>query len=86
MRYNKVEYSTASGLYCTTHDVEVNLCMPDFSISKIIEHCFHVYNNKVKSGIYYEIIIGRDLMVQLGLMSNLKRQFPQWGGATVPLK
>ena len=23
MRYNKVEYSTAAGLYCTTHDIKV---------------------------------------------------------------
>ena len=28
MRYNKVEYRTASGLYCMTHDVMVPFCMP----------------------------------------------------------
>ena len=25
---NKVEYSTAEGPYCTTHDVKVPFCMP----------------------------------------------------------
>ena len=48
IRSNKVEYSTSSGLYCTTHDVKVNFCMPEFSISKIIEHHFHVDNDRGK--------------------------------------
>ena len=28
MLSNKVEYSTAAGMYCTTHDVNVTFCMP----------------------------------------------------------
>ena len=32
------------------------------------------------------MIIGRDLMVQLGLTANFKRQFLQWYGATVYMK
>ena len=46
MRSNKLEYGTSVGLYCTTHDVKVNLCMSEFSSSKIIEHRFHVNNEK----------------------------------------
>ena len=68
------------------HDVKVPLCMPEFSISKMIEHCFHVNNDKGKSGIGYEIIIGHDLVVQLGLTVDLNCQLPQWDVATVPMK
>ena len=32
------------------------------------------------------MIIGRDLMVQLGLQSNFKRQLLQQDGITVPMK
>ena len=32
------------------------------------------------------MIVGRDLMVQLGLMANFKRQVLQWGDATVHMK
>ena len=32
------------------------------------------------------MIIGRDLMVQLGLTANFKRQVLQWDGATVHMK
>ena len=34
----------------------------------------------------YEIIIGRDPMVQLGPTDNFKLQVLQWGGATVHMK
>ena len=86
MRYNKVEYITASGVYYTTHDVKVPFCIPQFSISKIFNHRFHIDNNKCESGIGYYMIIGRDLMVQLGLKGNFKRQVLQWHGATVYMK
>ena len=60
--------------------------MPGFSSSKIINHRFHVANDKGKSGIGYDMIIGRDLMVQLGLTDDFKRQALQWDGATVHIK
>ena len=64
MRSNRVEYSTAASVYCTTHDVKVPFCIPEFSSSKIINHRFHVDNYEVESGIGYDVIIGRELMVQ----------------------
>ena len=77
MRSNKVEYSTADGVYCTTHDVRVPFWMLEFSSRNIINHHFHVDNDKGDSVIGYDIIIGRDLMVQLGLTAGYKRQFLQ---------
>ena len=32
------------------------------------------------------MIIGHDLMVQLGLPANFKIQVLQWGGVTIPVK
>ena len=49
--------------------------MPYFSISKIINHRFHVYNYKGESVIDYDMIIGRGLVVQLGLTEEFKHQF-----------
>ena len=72
--FNKVEYITAVETYCTTHDVKVPFCMPKFSSSKIISHWFHTDNDKGESGIGYDVIIGRDLMVQLGLTANFKQK------------
>ena len=44
VRSNRVYYITATGVYCTTHDVKVTFCMPELSGSKIINHCFRVDN------------------------------------------
>ena len=86
MRSNKLEYSTAAGMYCMKHDVKVNFCMPEFSSSKIINHFFHVDNNKGESGIGYDMIMVRDLIVQLGLSANFKFKVLQLDGATVHIK
>ena len=60
--------------------------MPGFYSSKIINHRFHANNDKGKSGIGYDIIIGRDLTVQLILTDYFKCQILQWDGATVHVK
>ena len=86
MRSNKVENSTAAGVYYTPHDVKVAFCIPEFSIRKIINHRFHVNNDKVESGIRYDMIIGRDLMVHLGPTTDFKRQVLQWDGANLHMK
>ena len=85
MQSDKLKYSTSSGLYCTTHDFKVPFYMPKLSSSKMIDHHFHVNNNKGESRICYDVIIGCDLMVKLGLTENFKRQLLQWDGATVPM-
>ena len=86
MPSNKVEYITSAGLYFMTHDVKVPFCVPEFYISKIILHLFHFDSNEVKLGIGYDMIIGRDLMVQLGLLGDFKHQVLQLDGVTIPIK
>ena len=60
--------------------------MPEFSSSKIINNCLRVNNEKGESGIGYYIIIGCELMVQIGLTADLEPQFLKWDGATVHRK
>ena len=86
MRYNKVECITTASVYCTTHDVKVPFCMLEFSNSKITYRRFHGDIYKGQLGIGYDMIMGSDLMVQLGLMANFKHQLLQWYGATVHMK
>ena len=83
---NKVECSTASRPHYTTYEVKVLFCMTEFSSSKIISQRFHVDNNEDESGISYGMIIGCDLMEQIGLSADFNRQFLQWDGVTVTIK
>ena len=41
---------------------------------------------KGESGIGYAMIIGSDLLVQIGLLAEFKHQVLQWDGVTVPMK
>ena len=41
---------------------------------QVIFHRFHIDKNEGQLVIGYDIIIGRDLMVQLGLSAEFKRQ------------
>ena len=60
--------------------------MQEFSSRKITQYRFHVDKNEGKSGIGYDMIIGRDMMVQLGLLVEFNRQVFQWDGVTVTMK
>ena len=68
------------------HDFKVSFCMHEIYIRKITSHRFHVDNNESESGIGYEMIIVRYLMLQLGLLSDFKPQFLQCYSDIVPMK
>ena len=86
MHPNKVEYSTSKGMYCMIHDVNIPFFIPEYSSSKVIQHRFRVDIGIGESGIGYETIIGRDLIVKLGLSADFKCQFLQWDSVNVPKK
>ena len=73
-------------MYYTTYDVKVPFSMPELSGNKIINRCFHADNHEGESGIGYDMIIFRNLMVQLGLTADFTRQVLQRDGTTVHMK
>ena len=75
-----------SSRYKTTYDVKVSFSMLEFSSRKIITHSFHVYSTRGDEGIGYDMIIVRDLMVQLGLKYNFGRKILEWEETVVPMK
>ena len=60
--------------------------MPEFSSSKIINHRLHVDNYKGELIIGYDMIIYREMMAQIDLTADLKRQVFQSDGTTVHMK
>ena len=69
-----------------TRDVKVTFCMTYFSSIKIILHLFNVDNNGGLLGIGYDMIIDRDLMVQICLMDNFQFQFMKLDFVGTPIK
>ena len=60
--------------------------MPEFSSSKIITHQFHIDNIWGDERIGYDMIVGHDLMVQLGLKDDFIHQILEWDETVVPMK
>ena len=83
IKYNIVKSLTYTARCMTS---KCPFCMLDFSSRKIINHYFHVNNDRGKSGIDYDMIICCDMMVQIGLTSKFKHKVLQWDGATVHMK
>ena len=71
---NKLEYGTVASTYCTTHDVKNKYFITYFSIRKITKHQFHVDESEGGAGIGYDMIIGCDLRVKLGIIANFKHR------------
>ena len=68
------------------HGIKVTFLMQEVSSRNIIRHRFHVNNGIGESGIGYNMIICRNVMVMLGLLAIFKSKVLQWNGATVPMK
>ena len=60
--------------------------MPEFLASKIINQRFHVDNEEEDMNIGYDMIIGRDLMTKLGLITDYKRKVLTWDDISVPMR
>ena len=52
----------------------------------MILHRFNADKNEIESGIGYDMIIGRALMLHQGLTANIKHKVLQCDGAAVPMK
>ena len=53
----KIDYSTAVGSYHTSHDVQLQLFIPVFYISRILSYHFHADSNEDELGIGCDMTI-----------------------------
>ena len=60
--------------------------MQYFSSSKFISYQFCIDNDEGKSGIVYEMIMGHDLMIQIGLAANFKSNVLEWDDDVMQMK
>ena len=85
-KHNPQIYDTAAGEYTSEYEVKINFTMPEFSGSKIIKHKFQVDNEDTNANIGYDMIIGRDLQMKLGCITDFKRNVLTWEDISVPMR
>ena len=75
-------WNTAAGLLNTTKTVNIVFTLPEFYESKYLEVTPYVFTNQTR----YDMIIGRDLLQQLGMVIDFNTNTIQWNEAIVPMK
>jgi len=72
---------TAAGTISTSKQVRVQFMFPELSETRIITWNMHVFNKTTK----YDLIIGRDLLQDLGILLDFKNQTISWDEVTMPI-
>lgn len=76
-------WSSAAGKFATTKVAKVSLKFPEFSDTKVVTTTLHATSNSLSG---YNIIIGRELLCQLGIVLNFQTQEIKWGDGEIPMK
>ena len=83
---NNVECGTYSGTYYTTHGIKAKHFITDFSSKNYISYWYCVNSDTCELGMFYNMIIGRYLMINISLIANFILNLCEWGGAVVSIK
>ena len=79
-------WSTLGGKFVTKRKARLDLQFAEFSRSKTVHATVHVDDTTNKDHALYDIIIGMDLMVELGIDISTSTQEVVWGDHRIPLR
>ena len=78
IKKSKSEYATAGGLYTTSKQGTLKFKLPEFSNARDITWSMDMDNGKLEE-LGYDMIIGRDLLLSLGMIIDFKYSVIRWG-------
>ena len=67
------KWTTQGGTFTTSHTAKVELVFPELDPTKIVNWKFHVDDSETPNP-RYDLIIGRDLLTELGIVLNFANQ------------
>ncbi len=79
----KCTWNTAAGPLETNLKTKVQLMLPELSETKLIEWNMHIVSSKTMN---YDIIIGRDMLEELGIIIDFKSKQITWDEISVPMR
>ena len=82
----ETKWHTMGGHFVTKFKREMSFTLPEFSTSKIITWVCHVDTNTLRKNAQYDMIIGADLLSELGIDINYTTQRIVWEGIEIPMK
>ena len=76
------QWNTAGGMATTTEKATIQFNLPEFYAKTIIQKEVHIFSTTRN----YDMIIGRDLMTELGINLDFFHQKVKWQDAEIPMK
>ena len=81
-RENKTKWRTKAGKFTTTNKCKITFTLPTFyKLRKITWNCYVDTTNNNNNNINYDLIIGRDLMHEIGINILFTDSLIEWDGA-----
>jgi hypothetical protein len=82
---NKNTWSTMGGQFITDKTGLMTFSLPEFNLKKQFSWVFHV-NDRLESSSTYDMIIGQDLLGELGIILNFNYKTVTWDTETILMK
>lgn len=79
---NPTMWKTSAGTFKTTKKVEVKMTLPELHSRRVITHKMYV----CPTAMHYDMIIGRDLLIDLGIDIQFSTKTVKWDHAEIPMK
>ena len=76
-------FTTGSGQLKIQYQTDILFSLPEFSNSKLINWKFHLTDNE---DLGYDMVIGRDLMMSLGIDISFDKKKIIWEGTEIPMR
>ena len=76
-------YTTGNGMLKTKYESKINFSLPEFSDKKIITWTFNVAD---KESLGYDMILGRDLLMELKMNVSFNRKIVTWEETEIPMR
>ena len=80
----KTEFNVAGGSFHTDGEAVINFSLTEFSESKVIKWNFNIARDSEELG--YDMVIGRDLLMALGINLRFKDLTIEWEDTKIPMK
>jgi len=80
---SKCIWNTAAGTMETNQKTKLQFMLPELSETRIVEWKMHVVDNTTMN---YDIIIGRDILEELGIVIDFKTKQITWDEVSVPMR
>ena len=77
------KYATGGGTVKTRYETKVNFSLPEFSDKKVVTWKFKVFESTTLG---YDMVIGRDIMAELGIDLSFNKKTMIWEGIEIPMR